>query len=852
MRSISRFTFAFVLAGLVGTARSSTMDGEQLFTDYVEPMLRKHCYECHSHSAKKIKGGLVVDSRGGLLKGGDIGPAIVPGKPEKSLLLEAISYKDPDLEMPPTHRLTEQEVMFFRQWIAAGAPDPRKGPEGIALPSGEKKPYPVAASELWSLKPVANPPVPAVKDKAWPRGDIDRFILAKLEEKGVRPVSDAVPERLLRRMVFDLTGLPPTPGEVASFLNSHQSRTSHSSHGTDGTNTAYVALTDRLLASPRFGERWGRHWLDTARYADTNGGDRDRPLRYAFRYRDWVIDAINADMPYDRFLTEQLAGDLLPADDWRQRERQQIGTGFLAVGSRPLPEIGVNPQNDAMKWEKVLPDWENDMIDATTRGMLGLGVACARCHDHKFDPIPQKDFYALAGIFRSTEVRSTATPFQIPGLPDPHYPFEPWQWITGEPENVSSAEEMIARWNQMEADRRPLRTKVKALGSKLRNAEDLKRKRPESLTADERRQLAGIDDLKKELAEIEPAYIAAGTIEEPVPEIRLAAGAREAGKIMDVPVLTKGEWDKKGEVVPRGFLTSVPVPGDFPIPKEESGRVQLARWITHPENPLTARVAVNRVWHQLFGLGIVSTLDNFGITGAKPTHPELLDWLAHRFVHEHGWSVKKLVREIVLSRTYQLACIEDDEAFAKDPSVELYWRARPRRLEAEAVRDAMLAIAGRLDLSRPITNPLEKTRYVNNTNADKEAQQVEDGNLRSVYVPIVRGKRTEMQGLFDQPVPEEVNSERNVSTLPTQTLFLLNAPYAKELIAATATRVLNDSALGDDTARLTRAYQLILARNPTTAELVSDQELLASMPRDKAWPALCLSMLMSSEFFYRF
>lgn len=843
MKRLCTFLFLPVLA-----AAAETPDGVRLFSESIEPLLQKHCYECHSHAKEKAKGGLVLDSRGGWLTGGDSGAAVVPGKPNESPLLEAIAYKNPDLKMPPKHRLSKQEVAQFRDWIAAGAPDPRDAPAGMALP-GEKKPYPVSADALWSLQPVVNPPVPAVEDGAWPRGGLDRFILARLEQEKLHPVADAGPEHLLRRLSFDLTGLPPSPEEVRAFAAAHRA----------DSQAAIRDAVDRLLDSPQFGERWGRHWLDTARYADTSGGGRDWVMRQAFRYRDWVIDAFNSDLPYDRFLREQIAGDLLPADDWQQRERQQVATGFLAIGPRPLPPFG-GKKTDEEAWLEVLPDWENDMIDAVTRGMLAFGVACARCHDHKFDPIPQTDFYALAGIFRSTELRGAPVRAEGSGPAGTHLPLEPWQWITGRPEEVARAESLMADWQAMDGDRAEIREELGRLNNALRKANILRRRDQSQLTEEERAQVQAIPALRKQISAATQARKQPLQTDAPLPDVRLAAGAREAKAATNVPLLVKGEWDRPAQTVPRGLLTTVSLPGDFAIPAEESGRLQLAAWIAHPQNPLTARVAVNRIWHQLFGRGLVASLDNFGITGDKPTHPELLDWLAWRFMHEHGWSVKQMIREIATSRTYQLACVHDEAGFAADPGVETFWRARPRRLEAEAVRDALLAVAGRLEPGRPAENPLAKTGYSNKTQADVDAQRVESENHRSIYVPVVRGRLTEIQGLFDQPVSEEVNSERNVSTLPTQSLFFLNSPFVAEIAGTVADSLLRDPALADPAARLDELYRRLLARDPTAAERAADEALLERMQVSggelpdtrKAWSALCLSLLLSSEFLYRF
>ena len=839
---------------LVGLGDSSFAQGDSpgsdtglnLFSERVLPLLRKHCYECHSHESDEAEGGLVLDSRAGWQKGGTLGPAVVPGNPEKSLLMRAVLYQDKELQMPPDGKLPADDVESLRRWIVAGAADPREGP--VKAPNSRAS-YAVSAADLWSLRPVSRASVPAVVDVSWPRHDLDRFILARLEKAEIEPVSDAVPETLLRRICFDLTGLPPSIDQLDRVLK-------------DPGRTTLVAIVDELIDSPAFGERWGRHWLDTARYADTLGGDRDRPMRFAWRYRNWVIDAINTDLPYDRFLTEQLAGDLLPAENWQQRERQLIATGFLAVGSKPLPRILPiqTEQEQTAEYEQAANDWADDQIDAVGRGMLGLTVACARCHDHKFDPIPTRDYYALAGIFHSTELRFSMPYFLIADAPDEDYPFEPWYYITGEPGAVERAEKMVLQWQQADIDRRPLRARLRMLTAAINRAEALSARNGESLSVAERLLLDRLPSMKAELAEVRQQFVDAGKIAGPKPEVRLAIGAREAASVIDVPVLLKGQWDQKRNVVPRGFLSCISGPLTMEIPLTSSGRLELARWITHPEHQLTARVAVNRVWHHLLGRGIVESLDNFGSTGAKPTHPELLDWLAHRFIHEHNWSLKRFVREIVISRTYQLAAVHSDEAFAKDPSVELFWRMRPRRLEAEALRDALLQVGGRLTLERPTQNPLAAARYTNNTSGDKEASLFEQGNHRSIYTPVVRGRLTEFQVQFDQPVPDEVNSARNTSTLASQALFMMNGSLAQSTAQAVADRILNDRMLVDEEARLLRLYAVVLARRPSAEEGKADRQLLASFSSGasnpgelrQAWSSLCLSMLMSADFLYRF
>ena len=440
------------------------------------------------------------------------------------------------------------------------------------------------------------------------------------------------------------------------------------------------------------------------------------------------------------------------------------------------------------------------------------------------------------------------------------YPFEPWYYITGQPDEVAQAELLVRQWQQADADRRPLRARIRMLSARIRKAEALMARPAGELRPAERELLKQLAAMKAELPHVERKYAEAAKFATPLPDVQLAIGAREAEKPANAPILLRGEWDQKDEVVPRGFLSCVTGLEEQKISIQESGRLQLARWVTDSNNPLTARVAVNRIWHHLMGRGIVHSLDNFGSTGSQPTHPELLDWLAHRFVHQHRWSVKRAVREIVLSRTYQLAATHSKDAFHKDPSVELFWRARPRRLETEAVRDALLAISGNLQRGRPRHNPLQQTPYTNNTSGDKEAALAEQGDFRSIYVPIVRGRLTEFQTLFDQPVPDEVNSARNTSTLASQALYLMNGQRSQATAAAVVERLFKDEELRSDDAKLERLYLTVLARPPTSEELQRDKQFLAKLAREndseremqRAWNGLCLSLLMSADFLYRF
>jgi hypothetical protein len=629
-------------------AASTATTPEQLafFEKSIRPVLVRECYTCHSSTSEKIKGGLTVDTRDGLRKGGDSGPAVVPGDAKQSLLFQALKHASNDLKMPPKKKLSDDIIADFEKWIAMGAPDPRGGNTATAkaavidIEAGRK---------FWSFQPPKKTTPPVVKDGAWAKSDIDRFILAALEAKKLKPVADADARTLLRRVHFDLVGLPPTPEDVEAFAKAHAAN----------PQGALEEVVNKLLASPQFGERWARHWLDVARYGESSGRAANFAYPHAWRYRDYVIAAFNADKPYDQFIREQLAGDLLAAKDDKEKAEFLVATGFLAVGPKSHDER--NPRQFQM-------DVADEQIDATFQVFQGLTVACARCHDHKFDPIPQKDYYALAGIFRSTEtcygtirIIQSNHPSPLVNLPKEAGATVPLDPLTAE--RRASIEKQIQ-------DTRDEMAKLTGQDTFIR------RIFMQSRIATQQSQLA--------------LYEADGT---PKP---LAMGVREGRFPNDSKLYVRGELDQPGETVKRGFpqvlTTKQPVLG------KGSGRRELADWIASPENSLTARVMANRVWLHLIGRGLVPTPDNLGASGQPASHPALLDHLALSLV-ENGWSVKKLIRSVVLSRSYQLSSQFDRKNFETDPDNVLVWRLPKRRLEAEALRDTMLALSGRLDLT---------------------------------------------------------------------------------------------------------------------------------------------------------
>ncbi len=760
------------------------------FEQRIRPVLVKHCYKCHSQKAKEVQGELYLDTRQGLLEGGQSGPAIVPGKPEESLLLEALRWES--LEMPPEEKLPERVIRDFERWIRMGAPDPRTGKVV------RKKMDVSQGRTYWAFQPPRKWPLPQVRDSSWPSDPVDYFILARLEAAGLRPVEDADPATLIRRVSFDLTGLPPRPEDVEAFL-------------AEPTLENYARYVDRLLASVEFGQRWAQHWLDVARFGESTGKDVNFTYPYAWRYRDWVVDALNQDKPFDRFIVEQIAGDLLPARNEAEREKLIVATGFLALGPKTL----VGPQ------EQRLMDTVDDQIEVTFTAFMGITVHCARCHDHKFDPIPTQDYYAIAGIFRSSET--------LDGVARVRRNVAEGRFAYTSPQD----QEKLKRYQQFRQRLLQLQKRESELirqRLRLRNRPEQARKLDQQLR-----------QLRRQLRQLE---------QNPPPLPRMAMGMADRPDPRDIHVLIRGEIRKRGELVPRGFL-SVLDGQQAPIPKGQSGRLQLAQWIASPQNPLTARVIVNRVWAHLFGRGLVPTVNNFGTMGQKPSHPKLLDRLAVEFV-EQGWSLKRLIRRLVLSRTYRLSSRFDPRCYEVDPDNVLRWRMQPRRLEAEAIRDAMLEVAGLLQHDPPQEgSPLMRVGVVRvrgRLQVDLSGQGV---NWRSLYLPRVRGHLPEILQVFDGADPSFIIGQREVTTVPTQALFLLNSPEVRRIAQAFATR-LQQEVPGDAQERVIRAYQLALGRAPDAGELNQALQFLHSpdTPQAQLWTDFCQALFASAEFRY--
>ena len=762
----------------------SSAEGIDFFEKKIRPVLAAQCYKCHRES-EKVKGGLRLDSRAGILQGGETGPALVPGNPEKSLLIQAIRYADDDLQMPPKHRLTPEQVKDFEDWVRLGAPDPREGQAA----AGNEFDY-TAAKKLWSLQPVRKSGVPAVKDASWPRTDLDRFILSKLEERGLRPNADADRQTLLRRATYDLTGLPPTPEETREFL-------------ADSSPDAFARVIERLLASRAYGEKWGRHWLDLVRYADTSGCNSDFPIPSAYRYRNYVVDAFNRDLPYNEFLREQIAGDLLPAASDEERFRKITATGYLAIARR----FGSRAKEFHLTLE--------DLLDNLGKTTLGLSLGCARCHDHKFDPVSIRDYYALYGIFESSR-------FAFPGT-EIYRHTKDFTPLVAEPaaaKFLADAREAAELDDTIEN----LKNEKKRLArEEEEGAAEPGAKAGDGSAADAK----GSFQAKRTAADAERDLDAARARQAAL--AKTADSVPKAYAVMDGPgrnaaVQKKGDPALKEEEVPRGFLT---VLGGQKLPAEErgSGRRQLAEWITDPANPLTARVMVNRIWQHHLGKGLVRTPNDFGVRGEAPTHPELLDWLAERFIAS-GWSIKSMHRLVMLSRVYALSSGENPTSSGIDPANESIWRFERRRLQAEEVRDSFLAVAGTLDRAPAGPHPFPPEgswRYTQHKPfiADFPSQK------RTIYLLQQRIRKEPFLELFDGPDTNATTAVRPISHTPLQALWLMNAELAHAESMKFAERCI--AAFSDEPARISHAFELVLGRPAEPDEIVETQEYLREM-----------------------
>jgi hypothetical protein len=832
-------------------------DDDLFFESKVRPVLIKRCYDCHS-TEKKTKGGLALDTRAGWQHGGDNGPAIIPGDLTKSLVIKAVRYLDKDFAMPPKSRLPADEVAILEEWVKRGAPDPRTGETAkaakpkrtINLDEGRK---------FWAFQPVANPAAPAVKDSAWPKDPVDRFLLAKIEAKGLKPAGDADRHTWIRRVSLDLTGLPATAEEVIAFAQ-------------DKSDEAYAKVVDRLLSSPAYGERWARHWLDLTGYADMIGTSNEVFAEHAWRYRDYLIQAFNQDKPFDLFIKEQLAGDLMPSSSPEQRASQLVATGFLMVGDLEI----VNPDKAKM---------ETDHIDTQLikigGAFLGMTMGCARCHDHKFDPVGLEDYYGMAGMLRSSPSSGKMVGFgvwsTIRSVPLPESP-------TQIAERQKAEAEHAAKLAAMKADQAKLTEENKAIVAKLAALEKATPAKPatpnekaipvaaaptpkpspekEALTK-RRDEIAAV--LKTKGSEIQHAEF----FKSKAPK---AFAMQDDAKPADMPIYVRGNPYATGAIVPRGALR-VASWDKFPaIPAGQSGRLQLAEWIADRRNPLTARVTVNRLWQKLFGEGLVRSVDYFGERGERPSHPELLDHLATRFMAD-GWSQKHFLRGLVLSHTYRLTSANHAEGLSLDPENRLFWRMNRQRLEAEAIRDSLLKVSG--ELATKSGGPSLALEIIENTGAlaaagvnppsyhhrkSRPSQEFE----RTVYLPVMRNgpsSADKIRSFFDFADPAGITGQRNQTVMPTQSLFLLNNDLVRKRAGSLAKQLI--VAHADENARLEalwlRAWNRPITSEERTNARVFLQEITPLLKTPRApealeaarWQELCHSLLASNAFIYR-
>ena len=912
MNRIWRTGFALIVVVLtVESARAADPAGIEFFEKKIRPVLAEHCWSCHSEesqNANKLKGGLRLDHSAGIRDGGDSGPIVIPGKPAESLLIKALRHDG--LQMPPESKLADDIIEHFSTWVSLGAPMPADA----HVPTSSKRLDWSEARKLWAFQSPVEHPRPTVKNAQWPTSTIDSFILAELEKQGLSPVPAAGKRELIRRATVDLIGLPPTSEEIDNFLK-------------DESCEAFATVVDRLLQSPHYGERWARYWLDLARYADDQGNSFLSPTPKAYLYRDWVVRALNRDMPYNEFVRLQVAGDELPGTAENYEDRL-AGLGFQGLG----PQFRKGAAGEA----KAKADELEDRVDTLSRGILGLTVSCARCHDHKFDPIPTRDYYSLAAAYNGAvwSDRMLASPEAISRVREweqqvsqQKADLEKWLAETGQKIGRRSLEKLdsylIATWRVRSSQKQPgdeaaqaksdglepyflsrfintlaaakegelleirrvieetpgnesvpevLANKIQLLKSEVTTA---LRKRDSNMTL-----TAPEEGLLKSLLQEGPApFFVTGqdsqalfdteersefqtrqarlnqlvTAEPPRgPTMPSVSGGGESLK-----VFVRGNPLQLGESAPPGFLRIL----SGQERRDNSGRftrLDLANAIVDPQNPLTARVIVNRIWHYHFGRGIVATPGNFGKQGRPPTHPELLDTLAVGFM-KSGWSIKTLHREIMLSSTYQLSSQRHENNLAIDPDNYYLWRSSPRRLDFEAWRDALLSVAGKLDptVGGPTldqTTPAVKevpgadffTRLVG-----LELDNPANGR-RTLYCIVSRYSPSPTAGLFDVPEPNVASDQRNVTTIPQQQLFVLNSAFTIEMARAFAKRL--SHAASDDQSRLKIAWELAYGRLPSEVETELATEFLREQSADSianqlaGWEQLCHALLSANEF----
>ena len=774
------------------------------FERNVRPLLLENCTSCHGVEQQEAE--LRLDSRAAMLTGGDRGPAIVPGSAEESLLMLAVRHdEEEDLAMPPElDKLSDEQIGALAKWINDGAAWPKDAARiGADTPSDR---IDEIRESHWSFRPMERPTPPAVQKQGWPRNEVDHFILARQEEAGLVAAEEAGRRTLARRVYFDLIGLPPTPAEIDAFVN-------------DRSDDAYERLIEQLLARHEYGQRWGRHWLDVVRYADTAGDASDYPVPEAYKYRNYVIDAFNRDLPYNEFVRQQIAGDLLPSTDDDDRWDKVVATGYITIARR----IGVDPVG--LRHITI-----ENTIDNLGKSFLGLTLGCARCHNHKFDPIPASDYYALYGIFDSSV---------YPHAGSEHAPYRrDFVYRVGKEkakEILQPYREELAKWDKKER-------------AKFNEYQELQGKKTDP---NRTRKIVW--------AELEIIREQRRPVAEAFPPLEIAYAVQE-GRSHDVNVQKAGDPKNKGDVAPRGFLEVLGGPR-LPDDHSGSGRLELAGWIADPENPLTARVMVNRIWHHHFGHGLVKSTSDFGVRGKLPTHPALLDYLATYFV-DNGWSVKQMHRLIMTSRTYRLASSDVPESSAVDPLNDMLWRGNRKRLSAEQIRDSLLMFGGELDLSPGTRHPFpHHLTYFYRQH--EPFNEFFPNNRRSVYMMQQRIQKNPFLDMFDGPDGNVQFAERRATTTTLQALFMMNSEfYHQRSDKLVDTMFATDNRSTAD--RVDWAYQTIFGRGPTSGEVERAESFLKKSGQEFAdidsvadgdleklsWSAYLRGMISSNEFLF--
>lgn len=780
-----------LLCSAMFTASTTADERLEFFEKRIRPVLTKHCQKCHAADAHKIRGGLQLDSKSGWQTGGDSGPAVVPGQPDDSLLLSALRHES--LAMPPEEKLPDTIIHDFETWIRAGAVDPR---EGRARPETQKLDL-LEGRQFWSFQPIPSPTVPTVKSD-WPKTPIDHFLAAQHSTINADVAGDATADQVLRRLHFALVGLPPLPVDIREFRLPYS----------QDASLAIATVTDQLLASPRFGERWARHWLDVTRFAESSGGGRSLMFPHAWRFRDYVIRSFNNDKPFNVFVREHIAGDLLPSETDQQFNDQVCGSAYLVLGP-----INYELQDKELLRMEVI----DEQIDTIGRTFLGLTLGCARCHDHKFDPIPTREYYALAGIFRSTQ---SLVPGNVSGY-------------VKTPLRSESHRESMKTWNQQQ---QTITEQIQQIQKATSTTDPAK---GDANSSSKHQNL--LTALQMQLKEHQAA--------KPVADVSMSV--REQAAPADWHVHTRGNVRSLGPLVKRGFLSvasgNVNESGQVPaaiIPTGSSGRLQLADWIVTESNPLTTRVYVNRIWQHLIGEGIVRTPDNFGSMGTPPTHPKLLDYLASSFITDDQWSTKSLIRRIVTSRIFRLSSGIPSDV---DPENQYLTRAFRRQLDAEALRDSLLLVSGQLDLS--VTGGLTISKITTfDANYDHSTGST---NARSVYLPFLRNAMHSSLDIFGTANPNVVTGQRTQTVLPGQALYLMNSPFIRDQARLGAGNFLEGQTdvSKDESDSIGLVWLRVLGRAPNPQEIKTAMSLLeSSQSRLQAWTALFQTLFGSIDF----